>query len=545
MAHKRRRRPANRPVAPVQVIDAQKKSAQPKANPNALTLDALINEYARLGTGDNLLAQNRYQSVRLTQQYALMDNLFRGDWIANRIITTIPEDMTKNWIKLTCTVEPDQLDAFEMVERKTHIRERIREGLRWGRLYGGAAAVMMIKGQEDMLSEPLDMDMLMPGDFKGLIVADRWNGVYPSTELVTDMDDPDFGLPEYYNFSLSENDLANSVRVHHSRVLRFTGRELPYIEKLAEQYWGMSELEHVFAELNKRNSASANIAQLIFIAHLRVLKMENLGQNLALSDVWSQEDLYNTLSAQNFLMNNMSLQILSRDDDFQTFDYTFSGLADVYEQFMMDVAGASEIPATKLFGRAPQGMNATGEGDLRNYYDTVRQNQEAYLRPILEKLLPVICVSAWGAIPDDLDFEFNPIRDTSDEERAGLIQQTAAAINSVYQAGIISQKIALMELRQSGTEFGMWTNISDEFIDEADDKASPEGETGEEMPAEMEGDPNENAGQGIAAEQQPSPDDAGGVQPERSRGPQSGPVDARDGQPGRSGLFARWRARKR
>lgn len=545
MAHKRRRRPANRPVAPVQVIDAQKKSAQPKANPNALTLDALINEYARLGTSDNLLAQNRYQAVRLTQQYALMDNLFRGDWIANRIITTIPEDMTKNWIKLTCTVEPDQLDAFEMVERKTHIRERIREGLRWGRLYGGAAAVMMIKGQEDMLSEPLDMDMLMPGDFKGLIVADRWNGVYPSTELVTDMDDPDFGLPEYYNFSLSENDLANSVRVHHSRVLRFTGRELPYIEKLAEQYWGMSELEHVFAELNKRNSASANIAQLIFIAHLRVLKMENLGQNLALSDVWSQEDLYNTLSAQNFLMNNMSLQILSRDDDFQTFDYTFSGLADVYEQFMMDVAGASEIPATKLFGRAPQGMNATGEGDLRNYYDTVRQNQEAYLRPILEKLLPVICVSAWGAIPDDLDFEFNPIRDTSDEERAGLIQQTAAAINSVYQAGIISQKIALMELRQSGTEFGMWTNISDEFIDQADDTASPEGETGEEMPAEMEGDPNENAGQGIAAEQQPAPDDAGGVQPERSRGPQSGPVDARDGQPGRSGLFARWRARKR
>lgn len=539
MAQKKRRRPANRPAAILPVAD-NKQVAKSKT-----TMDMLINEYARLGTTDNLLAQNHYQTYRLTQQYALMDNLYRGDWIANRIITTIPEDMTKNWIKLTCAVEPDQNDMLETVERKTHIREKIREGLRWGRLYGGAAAVMMIKGQEDALDQPLDMDMIMPGDFKGLIVADRWNGVFPSNELVSDLDDPDFGLPEYYTFALSENDLSDSVRVHHSRVLRFTGRELPYIEKLAEQYWGMSELEHVFNELNKRNSASANIAQLIFIAHLRVLKMEDLGQNLALSDIWSQQDLYNTLSAQNFLMNNMSLQVLSKDDDFQTFDYTFSGLADVYEQFMMDIAGASEIPATKLFGRAPQGMNATGEGDLRNYYDTVRQNQEAYLRPVLEKLLPVVCLSAWGALPDDLDFEFNPIRDTSDEERAGLIQQSAGAINSVFQSGIISQKIALMELRQSGAEFGMWTNISDEFIDQADDEASPEGETGEEMPEEMEGDPNENAGQGNAEQQQPEPDDQGGLFPEGQIQPQGRKADARDGQVRRSGLLARWRSRQR
>lgn len=521
-----------------------------------LTMDMLVNEYARLGTDDNLLAANRYQMNRLTQQYALMDSLYRGDWIANRIITTIPEDMIKNWFKLVCQVEPDQTDVLERLIRQTHIRERLREGLRWGRLYGGAAAVMMIKGQEDMLDQPLDLEMMMPGDFKGLIVSDRWNGVYPSPELVDDIDDPDFGLPEYYTFAMSETDVMNGVRVHHSRILRFTGRELPYIEKMAESYWGMSEIEHVYAELNKRNSASANIAQLIFIAHLRVFKMEDLGQTLALGDIFTQNDLYNVLSAQNYLMNNMSLQVMSKDDDFQTFDYTFSGLADVYEQFMMDIAGASEIPATKLFGRAPQGMNATGEGDLRNYYDTVRQNQETHLRPVLEKLLPVLCVSAWGAVPDDLDFEFNPIRDTSDEERAGLIQQTANAINSVFNSGIISQKTALQELRQSGTEYGMWTNITDEDIDNADDEAAPqgEGEEGErmmpgggDMPPEMMGGEadEQNAGQdpqGDVREQgAPGESDEGGDQQPGQRGQSSGKNAARDGQSWWSRVFGRGR----
>ncbi|MFQ8761936.1 MAG: anti-CBASS protein Acb1 family protein [Intestinimonas sp.] len=55
----------------------------------------------------------------------------------------------------------------------------------------------------------------------------------------------------------------------------------------------------------------------------------------------------------------------------------------------LDLSGASRIPVTKLFGRSPAGMNATGESDLRNYYDYVDTLREAKLRPILEKLLPV------------------------------------------------------------------------------------------------------------------------------------------------------------
>lgn len=68
-------------------------------------------------------------------------------------------------------------------------------------------------------------------------------------------------------------------------------------------------------------------------------------------------------------------------------------------------------------------MNATGESDLQNYYDMIAQEQESKLRPILNKLLPVLCMDVFGAVPDDLDFEFDPVSEPSDQERSDLAKR--------------------------------------------------------------------------------------------------------------------------
>ena len=272
---------------------------------------------------------------------------------------------------------------------------------------------------------------------------------------------------------MTDTDLANGIRVHHSRVVRFLGRRLPQTEKIAENYWGMSELEHVYNELNKRNSASANIAHLIWQANLKIYKMQDLGQLLSTVDTESQKQLYQTLSAQNALMNSAGMGVVDKDDDFVTSQYTFSGISEVYELFMLDVCGASEIPATKLYGRSPAGMNSTGESDLTIYYDRVKQEQESNLRPIIEKMLPVLALSTWGVIPDDLTFEFEPIRDSSESERADLMLKYTQAFATAYTSNIISQQIALKELRQTSSFTGAWSNISDEDIKNADDGTTP------------------------------------------------------------------------
>ena len=503
MSRKRARSAQSQPVQPV----ARKPT---EVKPSGITLDSFTNPFARLGAGQmNLLEASEYPLTRMTQNYPLLNSLYRNDWIARRVIDTIPEDMLKNWFNLKSQLTPDQINQFETAVRKTHLKKQLLEGLRWGRLFGGAAGIIVIEGQEDMLDEPLNLDMILPGQYTGLIIADRWSGVYPDSGLVQDMGDPDFGTPEYYTFSMSETDLAFGVRVHHSRVIRFMGRDLPYIERTAENYWGMSELEHVYTELNKRNTTSENIAQLIFQANIRTYKMADLGQMLTVMQPEIQKRLYQVLIMQNFLLSNMGMNVMDKDDSLETHQYTFSGLNDIYESFMLDISGASEIPVTRLFGRSPAGLNATGESDLTNYYDKIKQDQESKLRPVLEKLLPIVCVCLWNLVPDDLDFDFNPVRDTSEKERADLIQQGSAAIVSVFQSGLISQKTALKELRQSGATYGMWSNITDEDINNADDQTDAQFDEmgmGLTPPGpDQGGEAGEQAGQAVPADSQDEP----------------------------------------
>ena len=444
------------------------------------TIDAFANTLARLGFGTpNLLESTEYPITRLTQDYNLMNSLYRSHWIIRKIIDCIPEDMCKNWINITTQLEPEQLKRFDKLQRITRIKRDILQALKWGRLYGGAGAVMVIEGHENMLEEPLDYDLIMPGSFKGLIVGDRWSGLFPSSEIIESVSSPDFGMPKYYEWFL-EN--GQSMKVHHSRVLRFTGRELPYLERYAENGWGASEIEVVFDELKKRDNTSWNIAQLVFLANLRVLQVDDLGELLAIGDERSQAEFYNKLSIQNQLMNNMGLYVMGTQDKFQNYQYTFSGLNDIYQSFMLDISGASEIPVTKLFGRSPAGLSATGESDMQNYYDLIDQKQESQLAPIFDKLLPVMFMSEFGCIPSDLDWSFNPIANQSEDELANIVDKKTNAIINVFSAGIISQKTSLKELRQMSDTTGMFTNITDEDIEKADEDTDSFGD----MPQEEE-----------------------------------------------------------
>lgn len=430
------------------------------------TMDAFQNVLARLGAGTpNLIESTDYPMTRLTQNFQLLNSLYRSHWIIRKIIDCPAEDMVKNWIDINTQMDPDDIERFERLQRRTRVKRDILQCLKWSRLYGGAAAVIIIEGHENMLDQPLDYDSIMPNSFKGLIPSDRWTGITPGADMITDVTNPDFGLPEYYEWATDEF----SVKVHHSRILRFTGRDLTTIERYTEQQWGISEVELLFDELKKRDNTSFNIAQLVFLANLRVLKMGDLGELLAIGNEDGQKDLYNTIQAQNWLMNNMGMYLLNKEDDFQTHQYSFAGLNDIYESFMLDIAGAAEMPVTKIFGRSPQGMNATGDGDKDNYYNTIEQKQTAQLEPALDKLLPIMYVSEFGAVPEDLDYSFNPIETPSEDKLAEIVDKKSSSIINVYNAGLISRKVGLKELRQLGNTTGMFTNITDEDIDNATD----------------------------------------------------------------------------
>jgi len=137
---------------------------------------------------------------------------------------------------------------------------------------------------------------------------------------------------------------------------------------------------------------------------------------------------------------------------------------------MMDVAGAARTPVTKLFGRSPAGMNSTGESDMNNYYDYIDGLRENQFRPLLEKILPVMLLSAWGAIPDDLDIDFPPLQTPDSSEIADIVEKKSQAVVTVYQSDLIDAATAQKELKALADETGMYSTISDEAIKAAKGK---------------------------------------------------------------------------
>jgi phage-related protein (TIGR01555 family) len=135
---------------------------------------------------------------------------------------------------------------------------------------------------------------------------------------------------------------------------------------------------------------------------------------------------------------------------------------------MMDVAGAARTPVTKLFGRSPAGMNATGESDLQNYYDYIDGLRENDFREIIEKLLPILAMSAWGRIPDDLDISFPPMKTADPTQRAEITQKTTGSILSAYQSNLIDASTAMRELQALSDTTGTFSKIKDEDVEKAE-----------------------------------------------------------------------------
>jgi len=489
-------------------------------NKSRSALDGYINSLAYLGEASELTKASDYERHSITRDYELLTTMYRENWIAKRIIDTPCEDMTRAWYTVSSELEQDKLDELAKLEAKHNIKQEITNGLRWARLYGGAAAVMVIKGQEDMLSEPLDFDTLTPGCFRGLIIVDRTNGLYPSLELEDDMDDPEFGYPKYYDVTL-DNFNGETLRIHHSRMLEFRGRMLPIQEEINEDYWGASELEHIYEELQKRNATSANIAQLVFQANVSALKIGDYGETLAMGTETQKAKIMESIFNMNRIRNSFGMLLMGSEDNYEQHPYSFAGIAEVYESFMMDMAGAAEIPATKLYGRSPQGMNATGDSDMKNYYEMLAQLQERNLRPAIEKLLPVMAMSLWGNVPEDMEVVFEPLMTTTPDQRAQIMSQQVGAIVQAFSAGLISQRTALLEMQEQGKPISAWTNITDEDIENADDEVDS-GE-GMEDPMGMMGAPGGGPEGGMGAPQE-SPQEAPQESPQEA--PEEAPQEA-------------------
>jgi len=452
---------------------ANKQTTKPADKKTNETFDGFISALAKLGAqpgASNMLSQAGYQTGRKYSQQEL-EAAYRGSWIVGAIIDMVAEDMTREGIEIT-GLDPDKAAVMQTALIKLKIWKALNDGTKWGRLYGGAAGVVQVDGAD--LAKPLDKKRIASGGLKGITIYDRYQ-IQPIPLRIIE-DGPQMGLPSFYQIVSGGN-----KEVHHSRVLRFIGLELPWTQMEAESFWGASVLERMWDRLLTFDTATFSSANLMNLAYIRNINLDGFREVMAMGGK-PQENMQAMWAYNALMQSTYGISIIDAKDTFNTHSYSFAGLSDMLVQHGQQLCGAAGISATRMFGMSPAGMNATGESDTRNYYDTIKRLQENRLRDHIQVILECLHQSLFGKpLPAEVSFAFVPLWQMSQTEKATITGQTTTAIVQAVDAGLIPAHVGMAELKQAGETTGVFSNITQEMIDEAEAENTPPPVTGADL----------------------------------------------------------------
>ncbi len=512
---------AEKPKAPIklnamEVFRAEAKDQRRKVT--QATADGFDNFVARLGVNaNNTLSAGTYEFNLVTRNRIKLEAAYRGSWIVGTVVDSVAEDMTRAGITLTTSEADADIKEFKNAMTKLQIWDSTCQLIKWGRLYGGAIGVMQIKGQD--LGTPLNLESVGQDQFKGVVIYDRWQLNPDLTKIIKE--GPNMGLPEFYQIvtgstqsSPTEPTPSGQLTVHHSRCIRYTGIDLPFFQAITEMMWGESILERLWDRLISFDSVTMSSANLVERANNRTVKIENLREIIAAGGA-AQQGLEAQFEMMREFQTNEGLTLLDKNDDFDAKVYTFSGLSDVILQHGQQLAGASGIPLVRLFGQSPAGLSATGEADIRMYYDNINAQQEAKLRNAFDDLIKVMWRSKFGKpAPTDLEFSFTSLWQMSATDKATNAKTVAETVTGVYEAGITDRKTALEELRDSSADTGLFSSITDEQINEAENDPPPMPDADPNAPSDPAQEPDPVAAKEEAPEKEkPEPKKTGDRKP--------------------------------
>lgn len=401
-------------------------------------LDTLRSLVSGLGTAKDKTTSLEY-GLRLLSD-AELNAMHRSDWLARKIVDIIPNDMTREWRDWSATAE--QIQAIEEVEKSPviNLQPKVNLALQKARLFGGSAIYMGMKDKTPWL--PLDVERVQKGDLLYLHVLTRRE--ITAGEISYDVTSEFYGQPAWYELNGS---IGSMIKVHPSRIVRFIGAEIldtRFSVDLLNAGWGDSVLQIVYDAVTNASSVQAHVASMIPEAKTDVMYIPGLSDILrspATTKLLTDRFTYaNTMKS---MFNMILLEGDGKDagEKWEQKQIHFATLPEIVAQFLQIAAGAADIPVTRLVGEAPKGFQATGESNIRDYYDNVSARQKTELAPALHRLDEVIIRSALGARDPAIYYEWAPLWSMSEKEKADIFNTKATAARSLVGTGGASPQI--------------------------------------------------------------------------------------------------------
>lgn len=439
--------------------------------------DSFTNMLAGLGVYGRDKVRSQVPIARFLAANELVD-LYRADWLSRKIVEIPAFDSTRAWRHWNA--DKDDTKKLEDIERQFGLQRKCMEAFVKARLFGGAAIVLGVKGAGDW-NEELDLDKVTKGSLKFIhVVTGGRLPMITAGPLTRDITSPWFGEPNYYersntpimpapggvalppSINVGGGNNQYAMTIHPSRVVRLTGLDYPDMES-APDPWGDSVLQPVWDAIRDAGLVGQSVANLASRANVNVISVPGLTQKLA-TDAGTQEVTQRFANA-NVAASVVNALLLDKDEEWNQLSVNFSQLPQVVQMFLLIGAAAADIPSTRLLSREPSGMNATGDSDTRNYYDRLSADQKVRITPLLSRLDEVLIRSSLGNRPPEIDYDWNPLWQLDDGQKADINLKNAQAFQIDNNAGLIDP-IALKKGRENqlveqGTYPGLEQAIND------------------------------------------------------------------------------------
>lgn len=431
-------------------------------------------------TGLGICGRDKKQNAffRLTNIFnrSELDQMYRSDGVLRLIIDIFAQEMLRQGWELEGDAQGKMINKLQQL--KTN--EAMGNLIKWSRLFGGAVCIM---GIADGLPLDMPVDERSLRDVQWLRVFDRYQAYSRDGTFESDLNSPNYGFPNVY--TINDNRTGAVFFVHYSRILRMDWNVLPPRWQNFNQGWGDPLIQTIYEELRNYSTAFSHTATMMEDFITGILKIPNLTTIMA--SQCGDQNVLKRLNILNLSKSTTNTTILDAEETFEKITSNVSGVADLLDRFMYALSAVTKVPVSLLFGRGAAGMNATGENDVRNFYDAVKQEQEAKLRPALEKLIRYIMISKDGPFngkePDNWSLKFIPLWQNTEEQDANT-RRAVAETDAIYiDRGVLTpEEVAIS--RFGGNKYSMNTEIdmearermSENMIDIPELEAEKEGQ---------------------------------------------------------------------
>ena len=323
------------------------------------------------------------------------------------------------------TLDADEInDLLELMNDNDDI-ERLKDCLRFGRLYGGSAIIVATNENTEL---PLSPKLLKDKPIE-FIPVDRWQCYAEQGSLQ---------LSNRFVLQDSTVKDGNLQIFDKSKVLLYTGATAPYYLRQQLAGWGMSIFEAIIPNLNQYIKANSVILELLDEAKIDILKIDSLAQTLISAGGTAKIQKRLEIASNN--KNYKSMIAMDTMDDYQQKQLSFSGLDRILEKIFLLICSSLRMPYSKVFGRSQNGLG-TGENlDNENYLSMIEAEIRQPATRILRQMIDIRCYQLFGRKIDDLVITWKPLKVLNEIETQQIETQQINNLIILLQNGVLTKK---------------------------------------------------------------------------------------------------------